>query len=131
VGAVDEGLGQIEFAALGEISRERGEHLIEDALALPPLKAPMTRLVGRIARRHVGPRGTGSQHPKDAVENVARIAPRSPSLFARSQSLAARDQTSNDFPLLVGEIHVQLQNRFRVALKAISRKQNNFDRLRE
>jgi len=50
-GRVDEGLTEIDFAALAEIFREPLQQSIESAAALPLLKAAVTGLVGRIAPR--------------------------------------------------------------------------------
>jgi hypothetical protein len=60
-----------------EIGGERLEHAPKRAGADPALKAAMARLIGRIAVRQVFPRRAGSEDPQDAVQDVARIAPRS------------------------------------------------------
>jgi hypothetical protein len=59
-GRVDEGLTEIDFAAVAEILGETLQQPIELAATLPVLKAAVARLVGRIARREVVPRGAGS-----------------------------------------------------------------------
>jgi hypothetical protein len=67
-GGVDEGFGEIDFPAVAEIRGQAFEQPIESATALPELKAPVTRLVRRIAWRQVGPRRAGPQDPEDAVQ---------------------------------------------------------------
>ena len=76
VGGVDEGFGEINFAAVAEVFGQALEQPIEPAAPLPELKAAMAGLVRRIATRQIRPRGAGAQHPQHAVEHRARIGPR-------------------------------------------------------
>ena len=55
-GRVDEGLTEIEFAAVAEILGEALQESIEPTAMLPLLKAAMTRLIGRIPPRQIVPR---------------------------------------------------------------------------
>jgi len=51
VRGIDERFGEIDFAAVAEIFSEPLQQAIEPARSLPLLKAPMARLVRRIATR--------------------------------------------------------------------------------
>ena len=81
-GAIDERLAEIQPAAGVEIGGERLEHAPERPVADPALKAAMTRLIRRIAIRQVLPGRAGAKDPEDAVQHVARIAPRSATSIA-------------------------------------------------
>jgi hypothetical protein len=59
-GGIDEGFGEIEFAAVAQIFRESLQQLIQSPVPLPLLKAPMTRLIGRIAAGQIVPRRAGA-----------------------------------------------------------------------
>jgi hypothetical protein len=101
-GGVDEGLTEIDFAAIAEIFREALQQPIEPAAALPLLKAAVTGLIGRIAPRQVVPRRAGAQHPEHAVEDGARIGPRA------SAAIGTPPRTERRFehgPLAVSEVH--------------------------
>ena len=74
-GRVDEGLTEINFAAVAEIFGEALQEPVKPTAALPLLKAAMTRLIGGIPPRQIVPRRPGAQHPEHAVEDGARIAP--------------------------------------------------------
>jgi len=58
-----------------EIPRERFDDAPQRATLDPGLKAAMTRLVRRIARREVLPRSARPEDPQDAIEYIPRIAP--------------------------------------------------------
>src|ERR687892_1334870 len=75
---------------------------MESAAALPLLKSPMARLIGRIARGEVVPRGARSQHPEDAIEDRARIAEGAPAPIGTA---ARSKERFEDGPLLVGQVH--------------------------
>ena len=62
----------------------------------------MTGLIRRIAIRQILPGRAGAQDPKDAVQHVPRIPPRSATPVRASLLLEER---LNDLPLLVGQIH--------------------------
>ena len=70
-----------------EIRGERLEHAPQRAVADPALKPPMARLIGRIAIRQVFPGRAGTEDPEDAVQHVARIAPRATTTIATDPSL--------------------------------------------
>lgn len=110
--AVDERFGEVDLPARMKISCDRGEDLVEHALALPLLKPTEARRVRRVATRHVRPRRTGAKHPEDPVQNVARIAPRSTALFSRSLPLWPRHELPNRLPLLVLQVHPKGTNIF-------------------
>jgi hypothetical protein len=101
-GRIDEGLTEIDLAAIAEIFCKALQEPIETAAALPLLKAPVTGLIGGIAPRQVMPRRPGAQHPEHAVEDRARIRPRA------AASIGAPPGTERRFehgPLGVGEVH--------------------------
>ncbi len=102
VRGIDEGFTEIEFAAVAEILGQALEQAIEAAAALPLLKASMTRLVRRVARREIGPRGARAQHPEHAVEHGACIGPRASTPIRTSPGPKRRFEHR---PLGVGEIH--------------------------
>jgi hypothetical protein len=105
VGAVDERLGQIQFAPFVEISSERPQDPIENTLSFPLLKASVARLVRGVAVREVGPWCSRPKDPEDAVENIAGIAPRPPTLRRCSFALRARNEALDRVPLLVRQVH--------------------------
>ena len=86
-----------------EIGGEGLEDAAERPRTDPALKAPMTGLVRGIAIRQVLPGRAGSQDPQDAVQHVARIAPRSPAAIAADSRL--REEGRQNGPLLIGEVH--------------------------
>lgn len=101
-GRVDEGLTEIDLAAVAEIFREPLQESIQAAAVLPLLKAAVTGLIGWIAPRQVMPRRARAQYPEHAVEDGARIRPRAPA------SIRAPPRTERRFehgPLSVGEVH--------------------------
>ena len=101
-GGIDEGFGEIEFAAVAEILREPLQQPVEPAAALPLLKAAMTGLIRRIAARQIVPRRPGAEHPEHAVQHRARIGP------GPAASIGAPPRTEGRFehgPLGVGEVH--------------------------
>jgi hypothetical protein len=51
MGAIDEGLGQIDLAAVTQVFRERLEDFPEHTSLDPLLHPPVTRLVGRVLAR--------------------------------------------------------------------------------
>ena len=83
-----------------------------------------------VPRRHVCPRCSGPKHPEDAVQDVARVAPRPTALPRRSLQLGAGYEVANRLPLLVGQVHPPLQNRSQAGLTVPPRKQSDSDRLR-
>jgi hypothetical protein len=103
VGAVDERFLELQAAALLEVSRESAEQAHLRPVFAPLLKASMDCLVRRIPRRQIRPSCPGSQDPEDAVEDVARIAPRAPA--AISSTPGFREDGLDDDPLLLGQIH--------------------------
>ena len=98
---VDERFREIELAAVAEILRETLQEPFEPARALPSLKAPMTRLIRRIARRQIVPGRAGAEHPQHAVQHRARVGPR-PS--ATIGSPRGRKLRFEDRPLGVSQV---------------------------
>lgn len=108
MGAIDEGLRQINLAAIAQVLSERLEDLPEHAVLDPLLHSSMTGLVRRVLARQRFPRSSGPEDPEHAVENVARIDARSAlAIFA---NVGLWDQRLDDTPLLVGELHVLLDH---------------------
>lgn len=108
MGAIDEGLGQIDLAALTQVFRERLENLPEHALRYPFLHAAVTRLVRRVLTRQRFPRSSGPEDPEHSVENTSRFDPRT--TFAVLANFGLWDQRLDDTPLLVSELHVLLDH---------------------
>ncbi len=75
-GAVDEGLGDVELASLVQVIGKSMQHPLDRAVPAPALEATVTGLIGRVSLRQILPRCTGTKDPQDAVQYVARIAPR-------------------------------------------------------
>jgi hypothetical protein len=101
--AVDERLAEIQAAPGVEIRRECLEEAPERAGADPALKAAMTCLIRRIALWQVLPGRARAEDPEDAVQHIARIAPRSPTTIATDPRL--RQERRETGPLRVGEVH--------------------------
>jgi len=108
MGAVDEGLGQINLAALAQVFRERLEHLPEHALGDPFLHPAMTGLIRRVLTRKCFPRSSGPEDPQHSVENTSRINARS--TFTVLPDLWLGNQRLDNTPLLVSELHVLLDH---------------------
>jgi hypothetical protein len=104
MGAINEGLGQIHFAAVTQVLRERLEDPPEHAVRYPLLHPAMTRLVRRVLAGQRFPRCSGPEDPEHAVEHAAGVDTR-PTLAVFS-NVGLRDQRLDDTPLLVGELHV-------------------------
>jgi hypothetical protein len=69
----------------------------------PPLKAAMTCLIRRVPVGQIFPRRAGTQDPQDAIQHIARIAPRPPAAIA--SNARRREQWFEDGPLRVSEVH--------------------------
>lgn len=108
MGAIDEGLGQIDFAAVTQVRRERFEDLPEHALRDPLLHPPMTGLVRRVLTRQRFPRSSGPEDPEHSVENASRFDART--TLAVFAYFGLRDQRLDNTPLLVSELHVLLDH---------------------
>lgn len=128
--AVDERLGEVDLAALVQVTSERGEDPIENSFALPLLETLEARRVRRIPTRHVGPRCAGPQHPEDPVKNVARISPRTPALLRCAFVLGSRHELLDRVPLLVCQIHPEGTNTFCARWKYRRERWSDLDRLR-
>jgi hypothetical protein len=77
------------------------ENHFKPAIPLPLLKAPMTRLIGRIAVWQVLPLRSRPQNPKHTIQNSARVSPW-PSLAIGASSFD--EHRLQDFPLIIAEI---------------------------
>lgn len=71
MGAVDEGLGQVELSTITQVSGERLEHAPEHALANPLLHAAMAGLIGRELAGQRFPGCSGPEDPENPVEHGA------------------------------------------------------------
>lgn len=108
MGAINEGLGQINLAALAQVFCERLENLPEHALRDPLLHSAMTGLVRRILTWQRFPRSSGPEDPEHAVENASRLDART--TLAVFANFGLRDQRLDNTPLLVSELHVLLDH---------------------
>jgi hypothetical protein len=99
VGAIDEGLGQIDLAAVAQILGKRFDDLPEHARLDPFLHPTVNRLVRRVLARQCFPRRSGPQDPKHSIENTTSFDTRTP--FAVLAYSGLRYQTLNNTPLLV------------------------------
>lgn len=108
MGAIDEGLSQIDLAAVTQVFRERFEDFPEHAGLDPLLHPPMTRLVRRVLARQRFPWSSGPQDPEHSIENASSIDTWSP--LAVFTSFRLRDQRLDNTPLLVSELHVLLDH---------------------
>lgn len=108
MGAIDEGLSQIDFAAITQVLRQCFKDLPEHTVLDPLLHTAVTRLVGRVLTRQRFPRSSGPKDPKHSVENVASSDTRPP--LAVLANVGFRDQRLDNTPLLVSELHVLLDH---------------------
>ena len=108
MGAVNEGLGQIDLAALTQIFGERFEDFPEHTLRHPLLHPTMAGLVRRVFARQRLPWRAGPQHPEHPVEHAARSDARA--TLAVLSRFRFRDQRLDNTPLLVSELHVLLDH---------------------
>jgi len=104
MGAIDEGLCQIDFAAVPQVFRERLEHFPEHARLDPFLHPTVNRLIRRVFARQRLPRRAGPKDPEHAVEHVTGGHTRA--TLAVLARLRMWDQRFDNAPLLVGELHV-------------------------
>src|SRR5213592_3510829 len=108
MGAINEGLRQIDLAALTQVFCERFEHFPEHAGRYPLLHAAVTRLVRRVLTRQRFPRRSGPENPEHSVENTARFDART--TFAVLANFRLGNQRLDNTPLLVSELHVLLDH---------------------
>jgi hypothetical protein len=108
VGAVDEGLGQIDLAAVTQVRCERLEDLPEHAVRHPLLHSAMTGLVRRVFTRKRFPWSSSPKDPEHPVEHASRVDARA--TLAVFAYFGFRDQRLDDTPLLVSELHVLLDH---------------------
>ena len=103
--AVDVRLGQIQLSSLPQVFGERREDPVQDAFALPLLKAVVACLGRRIPSWQVRPGRSGAQDPEDRVQHVPRISPWPTSTRCRALLLRIGNAAANRCPLLVREVH--------------------------
>jgi hypothetical protein len=108
VGAIDERLGEVELAAITQVGSEPPKKALEHAVLDPGLKPSVTRRRRRIPTGEIGPRRAGAQDPQHAVDDIARISPRSAALLRGAFPLARREAAFDRIPLLVREVHPHL-----------------------
>jgi hypothetical protein len=90
-------------AAIATVLSHRIQHPIEHAGSDPGLIAAMTGLVRGIASRQILPRGAGLEDPQDPVQDIPRVAPRTPAPIWPATRLG--QQRFEHGPLFVGEVH--------------------------
>ena len=73
----------------------------------------MAGLVRRVPVWQILPASSGSKHPEDATENVARIAPRPASAIVAPWE--SWDQGGQQLPLLVRKVHASYDPQLRRA----------------
>jgi len=100
MGTVNEGLGQIDLAAIPKVLCQRPKNLPKGALLDPLLHAAMAGLIGRIFARQRLPSGASPEDPEDPVQDPASGDTR-PSL-AVTPAFDLRDQRLDDRPLFIG-----------------------------
>jgi len=106
--AVEEGLGEIDLAAIAQDFRERLENLHEHTRLDPLLHTSMTRLVRRYSLGSDFHGAPGPENPEDSFENTACCNARaSLAVLSRRRD---RDQRLDNRPLLIGELHVLLDH---------------------
>jgi hypothetical protein len=86
-----------------QVAGEGLQHPAQRPVVDPALEAPMAGLIRRIPGRHILPGRARAEHPEDAVEYVAGIAPRAATAIASHTGL--RQEGFENGPLLVGQIH--------------------------
>ena len=111
MGAVNEGLGEVELAALNEVVGECLQDALQHFVFDPALESAKARRVRRIPAGHVRPRRAGAQDPQDAVKYITWIAPRSSAaVFAHFRDGEKRFDCC---PLLISEVHLDLRSQSR------------------
>jgi hypothetical protein len=110
MGAIDVRLGQVELAAITQIFGEPTEDALKRLVFDPRLESTVTRLVRRIAARHVRPRCAGAKHPEHAVEHVSDFNVRPTALRRRSLQFLDGKAALERFPLLIADVHLSLRS---------------------
>jgi hypothetical protein len=130
VGAIDEGLGQIDLAAIAQILGERFDDFPEHARLDPLLHPTVNRLVRRVLTRKRFPRSSSPKDPEHSVEDATSINARTTlAVFANTR---LRDQALDNTPLLVSELHVLLDHIHdpgAIAFDHVLKNRSNFDYL--
>ena len=111
MGAIDEGLGEVELAAFNEVVGERLQHALQHFVFDPALESSKAGRVRRIPAGHVRPRRASAQDPQNAVEYIARISPgASAAVFTHFRNGEKRFDCC---PLLIREVHLDLRSQSR------------------
>lgn len=110
MGAVDEGLSQIQLAAVAQILSELAQYTLERLVFEPRLKSPMTCLVWRVAPRQVRPWRARAEHPEHAVNDIAGFLPRPAAFLRRPLQLLGGETALDRVPLLIGESTFSLRS---------------------
>lgn len=93
-----------------QILRQGVKHPFERAVATPPLKPAMARLVRRVAlTRKVLPARPAAKDPQNAVQDLSRISPRAPATVLASSWLP--NPRGHERPLLFRQTHAKLPTR--------------------
>ena len=96
---------KVKSSSLSQVLGELAQNPVKHAAIAPFLQSAMAGLVRRVSPWHIGPPSTSSQHPRDAVEHIAWITPRPPTLGGCAMTLAPRKTASDCFPLLICQVH--------------------------
>jgi hypothetical protein len=111
VGAIYEGLREVELAAFDEVVRKCLQDTLQHFVFDPALESSKAGRVRRIPAGHVCPRRAGPKNPQDAIEYIARIAPwASATVFAHFRN---GEKRFNCCPLLIREVHLDLRSQSR------------------
>ena len=111
MGSVDESFCQVQLSATTQVLGERSKDLFESAVADPTLKPTVTGLVRRVAPWQVCPRRPSAKDPKDAIEDVSRIAV-GPTASILDERLFFGEKRLDQSPLLFGEVHIKVRSDF-------------------
>ena len=119
MGAIDERLSQIEFAAISKVLSELPQDALDRLVRDPSLESPMTRLVRRIATRQVSPRSAGAKHPQHAIEDMTNLDVRAPALLGRAFQFLDGKAAAHGLPLLIADVHFRFRSEVRSAVDPI------------
>jgi len=88
----------VDHLHLAAVRFDDGVHqTIPDAVLAPAIEAVVGRRVGPVASGQIAPRGAGTQHPENAVENT-------PIVLRLRTAPVHRQQRLDDAPLEVGQV---------------------------
>ena len=91
------------MATLFQVTGERLQDLLKDALAHPALEPSVAGLVRRVPVRQISPLGARAQDPENPVEHLPTAAPRASTSIGSTRHLA--NQGVYHAPLFVRQVH--------------------------